>query len=268
MAALAEDSVDGVSTGRRVRNILIALIGMAVVGYGGYWLKSQFSKPSGPTRQVTKISIIPDTPPPPPPPPKEEKRPEPKEQKEAKVEQPKPVEAPPQQAEQLKMEGAAGDGPSPFAAGSVTNEYRGGDVGSTIGGASAKPSRMQYAFFTNALQRHIQDELARNREVKQIDYRVVVKVWARSTWGWQAPVRVRSRHRGKVSSPSVRATSTRSPERTSRSVRRVSCHWAVAAAASRYGRRSVTSMPVGVRAPLQRPRRRRSSFVAIWSFST
>jgi protein TonB len=177
MAALAEDSVDGVSTGRRVRNILIALIGMAVVGYGGYWLKSQFSKPSGPTRQVTKISIIPDTPPPPPPPPKEEKRPEPKEQKEAKVEQPKPVEAPPQQAEQLKMEGAAGDGPSPFAAGSVTNEYKGGDVGSTIGGASAKPNRMQYAFFTNALQRHIQDELARNREVKQIDYRVVVKVW-------------------------------------------------------------------------------------------
>ena len=177
MAALAEDSVDGVSTGRRVRNILIALIGMAVVGYGGYWLKSQFSKPSGPTRQVTKISIIPDTPPPPPPPPKEEKRPEPKEPKQAKVEQPKPVEAPPQQAEQLKMEGAAGDGPSAFASGDVTNEYKGGDIGSTIGGASAKPNRMQYAFFTNALQRHIQDELARNRNVKQIDYRVVVKVW-------------------------------------------------------------------------------------------
>lgn len=177
MAALAEDSLEGVSTARRVRNILIALIGMAVVGYGGYWLKSQFSKPSGPTRQVTKISIIPDTPPPPPPPPKEEKRPEPKEQKEAKVEQPKPVEAPPQQAEQLKMEGAAGDGPSPFAAGSVTNEYKGGDVGSTIGGAPARLNRMQFAFFTNALQRHIQDELARNREVKQIDYRVVVKVW-------------------------------------------------------------------------------------------
>jgi protein TonB len=180
MAALAEDSVDGVSTGRRLRNILIALVGMAVVGYGGYWLKSQFSKPSGPTRQVTKISIIPDTPPPPPPPPKEEKRPEPKEQKEVKVEQPKPVEAPPQQAEQLKMEGTAGDGPSPFAAGSVTNEYRGGDVGSTIGGAPARPNRMQFAFFTNALQRHIQDELARNREVKQIDYRVVVKVWLAS----------------------------------------------------------------------------------------
>lgn len=177
MAALAEDSLEGTSTGRRVRNILLALVGMGVVGYGGYWLKSQFSKPSAPTRQVTKISIIPDTPPPPPPPPREEKRPEPKEQKDVKVEQPKPVEAPPQQAEQLKMEGAAGDGPSAFASGDVTNEYKGGDIGSTIGGGPAKPSRMQYAFFTNALQRHIQDELARNRNVKQIDYRVVVKVW-------------------------------------------------------------------------------------------
>lgn len=177
MGALAEDSVDGVSTGRRVRNILLALAGMGVVGYAGYWLKSQFSTPSAPTRQVTKISIIPDTPPPPPPPPREEKRPEPKEQKDVKVEQPKPVEAPPQQAEQLKMEGAAGDGPSAFASGDVTNEYKGGDIGSTIGGGPAKPSRMQYAFFTNALQRHIQNELARNRNVKQIDYRVVVKVW-------------------------------------------------------------------------------------------
>jgi len=177
MAALAEDSLEGVSTGRRVRNILLALVGMGLVGYGGYWLKSQFSTPSAPSRQVTKISIIPDTPPPPPPPPREEKRPEPKEQKDVKVEQPKPVEAPPQQAEQLKMEGAAGDGPSAFASGDVTNEYKGGDIGSTIGGAPAKPNRMQYAFYTNALQRHIQDELARNRNVKQIDYRVVVKVW-------------------------------------------------------------------------------------------
>ena len=48
---------------------------------------------------------------------------------------PEPVEAPPQQAEQLKMEGAAGDGPSPFAAGSVANEYKGGDVGTTVGGS-------------------------------------------------------------------------------------------------------------------------------------
>lgn len=176
MAALAEDSVDRSRLGRSLRGIVIGALGLAVVVAGGMWLKDQFSAPKGPVRKVTRITVMPDTPPPPPPP-KEEKRPEPKEQKETKVEQPKQVEAPPQQAEQLKMEGAAGDGPSPFAAGSVTNEYKGGDVGTTIGGGPAKPSRMQYAFFTNALQRHIQDELARNREVKLLDYRVTVAVW-------------------------------------------------------------------------------------------
>jgi protein TonB len=183
MAALAEDSLEGTSTGRRVRNILLALAGMGVVGYTGYWLKNEFSKPSAPTRQVTKISLVPDTPPPPPPPPREERRPEPKEQKDVKVEQPKPVEAPPQQAEQLKMEGASGDGPSAFASGDVTNEYKGGDVGSTIGGGPAKPSRILFSSFTNALLRHIQDDLARNRNVKQIDYNVNVKVWLAPTGG-------------------------------------------------------------------------------------
>jgi protein TonB len=177
MAALAEDSVDRSRLGRSLRSLILGAIGLAIVIAGGMWLKDQFAKPSGPVRKVARITIVPDTPPPPPPPPKEEKRPEPpKDQKEVKVEQPKPVEAPPQQAEQLKMEGAAGDGPSPFAAGSVTNEYKGGDVGS-VGGGTAKPNRMQFAFFTSALQRHIQDELARNREVKQIDYRVTVAVW-------------------------------------------------------------------------------------------
>lgn len=177
MSALAEDSVD-LSRGARALRVVALLVGIALLVVAGMWLKDLFSKPSAPTRQVTKISIIPDTPPPPPPPPKEEKRPEPpKDMKEVKVEQPKPVEAPPQQAEQLKMEGAAGDGPSPFAAGSVTNEYKGGDVGTAIGGGPAKPNRMQYAFFTNALQRHIQEELARNREVKLLDYRVTVAIW-------------------------------------------------------------------------------------------
>jgi periplasmic protein TonB len=178
MAALAEDSVDGrASNARRLRNALLALFGAGVVVGGGMWLKDQFAAPSAPARKVARIMIMPDRPPPPPPPPKEEKRPEPpKEQKQMKVEQPKPVEAPPQQAEQLKMEGAAGDGPSPFAAGAVTNEYKGGEV-ATIGGGPARPNRMQFAFFTSALQRHIQDELARNREVKQINYRVTVKVW-------------------------------------------------------------------------------------------
>ena len=84
MSALAEDSVD-LSRGARVLRLVALLAGIALLVAAGMWLKDLFSKPSAPTRQVTKISIIPDTPPPPPPPPKEEKRPEPpKDMKEVK----------------------------------------------------------------------------------------------------------------------------------------------------------------------------------------
>lgn len=179
MAALAEDSLEGTSTGRRVRNILLALVGIGVVGYGGYWLKSQFSTPSAPSRQVTKISIIPDTPPPPPPPPpREEKRPEPKEQKDVKVEQPKPVEAPPQQAEQLKMEGAAGDGPSAFASGDVTNEYKGGDVGTKIGGdgGNDRVTERMKREYGRAQAACIQRQLRLSPDAKLLEYDLEVTV--------------------------------------------------------------------------------------------
>lgn len=178
MAALAEDSVD-LSRGSRALRVVALVLGLALPVAGGMWLKDMLSKPSAPTRQVTRIAIIPDTPPPPPPPPKEEKKVEPpKEAKEVKVEQPKPVEAPPQQAEQLKMEGAAGDGPSPFASGTVTNEYKGGDVGTTIGGSGpARVNPAAFRFYTNALLAHVQRQLAQNRDVKQLDYAVAVKVW-------------------------------------------------------------------------------------------
>jgi len=114
----------------------------------------------------TTVKIMPDTPPPPPPPPPKE---QPKEQpKEVKVEQPKPQEAPQPPAETLKMEGAAGDGPSPFQAGTVTNEYKGG---TTIGGKD------QFGWFTGLLRGQIENALARDKEVAKGDYRLVIKVW-------------------------------------------------------------------------------------------
>ncbi len=71
------------------------------------------------------------------------------------------------QNEPLKMEGAAGDGPSPFAAGSVSKEY----VGGTVGG------RLGHSLFTDRLQRYLSGELNRNRKLRESDYRVVVKLW-------------------------------------------------------------------------------------------
>lgn len=155
------------------------VLGVVVLVIGGllYWGVSSLSggKSGGPKRQVVKIAVLPDTPPPPPPPPKDEKKPEPEKQdlKPQQQEQPKPQEAPPE-PQQLKMEGAAGDGPSAFAAGQVTQDYKSGDVGV---GSGAAVNRMQFVFFTNRLTKHIQAELARQGDLKGRDYRVNVRVW-------------------------------------------------------------------------------------------
>jgi periplasmic protein TonB len=150
--------------------ILAALLVLGGIGYG----ISQLMKGGAPhKKQVTTIKLLPDTPPPPPPPPKEPPKEQPKQDqpKEMKVEQPKPVETPP--AENLKMEGAAGDGPSPFAAGQVSNDYKGGDV-NTIGGG---PNKHQFAWYTGLIKEQIEDALAKDPTLANGAYKLIVKVW-------------------------------------------------------------------------------------------
>ena len=146
--------------------IIVAFLGgLAYLGY-----RAAHSKSQGPRQQVVKIAVLPDTPPPPPPP-KEEKKPEDKQDnKPQPQDKPKPLETPPA-PQQLKMDGPAGEGPSPFAAGTVNNEYRGGEIGTGNG--------LQFALFTNQLQRHMQEALARDPDVKSEDYKVDVSVWLR-----------------------------------------------------------------------------------------
>jgi protein TonB len=124
---------------------MVAIVGAVV--WGGM---SMGHGPAGPKRQIARIMVLPDTPPPPPPP--EEKRPPPKEeQPKQQIETPK-QETPPEPA-QLKMEGQAGEGPSPFAAGEVRQDYIGGDIGT---GA-------RYAAYVARLEQRIQAELTRHK---------------------------------------------------------------------------------------------------------
>lgn len=148
--------------------VLGVLAVAAVVSLVVWGIAGVLGAKPGKTRQAPKISLLPDKPPPPPPPPKEEKKPEPPkdQQKEVKVEPPKEP-MPQAQNEPLKMEGAAGDGPSVFAAGSVNREY----VGGTVGG------RMQQGFYADRLQRHLQAELNRKKGLRESDYRVTLQVW-------------------------------------------------------------------------------------------
>ena len=158
---------------RWLKTLLFVLLGLAVLALLGMGIKSLMGGKSGKPRKPTSVTLLPDKPPLPPPPPKEEKRPEPPkdDRKEMKV-VPQNVQTPqPAQNEPLKMEGAAGEGGSPFGAGTVGREYAGGAVGGT-GSVGAVQS-----MYSGRLQRHFQEQLSRNRKLRESDYRVTVKIW-------------------------------------------------------------------------------------------
>lgn len=134
-------------------------------------------------RQAQSVKLLPDTPPPPPPPKVEEKRVEPKREDKPQQQAPqvKPVEAPPAQA--LKSDEAAGQGPgNGLVAGAVTQDYTGGatGAGTQVGSTEVAGNRLAANAYANATTRAINDYLNRDRELKQLDYRLQVHVWLRA----------------------------------------------------------------------------------------
>ncbi|MCB5190612.1 TonB C-terminal domain-containing protein [Methylobacillus arboreus] len=171
MAVEARKQAQSAPILKRLGLIGLVVLLLAVLGYGVYSLVS--SKPGPKKPPVTTIKIMPDTPPPPPPP-KEPPKEQPKEEpKEIKVEQPKPVEAPPE-PQNLKMEGDAGDAPSAFGAGKVTSDYSGGDVGVKIGGSKGLSA---YAWYTGKIKASIEAAIAEQKELAREQYRIVVQLW-------------------------------------------------------------------------------------------
>lgn len=154
---------------------LMALAIVAILVIVGFGLKSLLGGHGSASRKPPKISLIPSTPPPPPPPPKEEKKPEPpKEQKEVKMDQVEKKDEPPADPA-LKMEGAAGNGPSMFAAGKVTNEDL-SRLGTGGGGAMVNPFN-GFNAYANAIKVELQRQLAKRPELKRRQYRIEVRVW-------------------------------------------------------------------------------------------
>ena len=169
----------------RVRNSLVMLLAVALLATVAYLVYERLSGKSQAAPKAPKISLIPANPPPPPPPPKEEKKPEPpKEQKEVKVEPtPQVKEAPPAPASpELKMEGAAGDGPSAFAAGKVTREEvviappKAAQVAPVLPKAASGLFN-QFTNYASGLKGEVQRHLARRKELRQKSYRVELQLW-------------------------------------------------------------------------------------------
>lgn len=143
-----------------LRVALLALV-LALAG-GLWWLVKDLGGPPAPKRQVARIALLPDQPPPPPPP--QEKPPPREEPKEVvRQEQVKEADAPKPANEPLKMEGAAGDGPSAFAAGPVRNEYSGGppQIGPAASAAAVR-DRAQERLYVNSARQMLRDAIERH----------------------------------------------------------------------------------------------------------
>lgn len=180
MSELAESSLEPVSGRQWLLRVLAVLVAIALVVALGLWIKSTLGGPTAAKRQTAKISILPDTPPPPPPP-KEEKKPEPPKdepkqvmrEQQLKPDVPKPADAP------IKMEGQAGDGPSAFGAGTVTNEYKGGApvVGASGSAGSGAIDRAQERFYANSVRQLLHAEIEKHLKSDTGQISVTFSVW-------------------------------------------------------------------------------------------
>ena len=180
MSALAESSLEPVPLRSWLLRGLIVIIVIALLVGLALWIKSMTGAPAAAKRQTAKISILPDTPPPPPPP-KEEKKPEPpkNEPKQAMREEQLKLDAPKPANEPIKMDGPAGDGPSAFAAGTVTNEYKGGApmVGASGGTGGNVADRAQERFYANSVRQLLHDEIEKNLRSDAGELTATFSVW-------------------------------------------------------------------------------------------
>ena len=160
---------------------VMAAAAFMLLGVAVWWAVSHI-KPEGPKRQVAKIAILPDTPPPPPPPPKEEKKPEPPKDEPKQVMRDEPVkqaEVPKPANEPIKMEGAAGDGPSAFAAGGVSKEYSGGaaNTGAAGTGGGTVVDRAQERLYANSARQMLRDEIERRLKSEAEQLTATFAIW-------------------------------------------------------------------------------------------
>ena len=164
----------------RLRSVRCSLAWQTVMAAALAWGLVGCSDHQPPPKKMQTVKLLPDTPPPQPPKP-EEKKPEPPKDDKPVPQPPKLAEAQ-QQAQALKSDEAAGSGPGGgLVAGAVTQDYSNQQIGgASISGSGSGEGGASLAVanaFASALTRAINDHLARDRDLRRIDYRARVLVW-------------------------------------------------------------------------------------------
>ncbi len=178
MTALADASLGDLPRTRWWPRVIAMLAIVLAFGGAAYAIKSLIDSPAAPRRQIARISILPDTPPPPPPP-REEKKPEPpkEEPKQVVREEQLKQDVPKPANEPIKMEGTAGDGPSAFAAGSVSKDYQGGLPGSGASAPASIADRAQERFYANTARSLLRDEIEKHLKPEAGEVVASIAVW-------------------------------------------------------------------------------------------
>lgn len=181
--ALAEASLEQSASRTWALRIGVTLALVGTVAALTVLARTMMSSPDAPRRQVAKISLLPDTPPPPPPPREEPKKSEPKDAPKPtpQQEQPKLQAAPPADAP-IKMEGPAGSGESPFSAGAVTQEYKGGtpQVGPAASAVGTGSDRALERFYASSARQLLRDEIERQLRADAGELTSTFALWVES----------------------------------------------------------------------------------------
>jgi protein TonB len=153
----------------------VAVLTLAAMVAGAYMVMGMGK--AGVKKKAPKIALVtPNAPPPPPPPPKFEKKPDPPKEQEVKMAQPEPKNDDPPPSPELKMEGAAGDGPSAFGSGKVSNEDL-SKLGSGERGGTGTGMFDPYANYMNLAKGEVQRFLKKNTSLRRRRYALDVHLW-------------------------------------------------------------------------------------------
>lgn len=157
------------------RGIALAVGGvltLALIWWFVTWLRDSPPEPRRTVQQVTVLRPLP-TPPPPKP---EEKPPEPpKVRDEVKIDTPKPVDEPESQPESPPPGplGIDAQGSGPGDGFGLAGRPGGRDVTLGSGGGGA----LSHSMFANGAARHIAQELGRIDRLRNVEYRIDVRIW-------------------------------------------------------------------------------------------
>lgn len=157
-----------------VSNALLGLGGMLLLAGAAWGIKLLISDTGKGPKSRTQVIAVLRQQPPPPPPKLAEKPPEiKKEEVNLPTPEPKAADEPPP-AQNLGVD-AVGNG----AGDSFGLEGRkGGRDITTIGEVgNGAGSRAKFAFFTNMVQAHLQEELSRNQKLRSADYKAMIRIW-------------------------------------------------------------------------------------------